>query len=79
MGKKRWTTKDQFDWLEALLPGFIQAQRDKTTTQFFEKMYGDWHDKWPVKEPTEDEIETAGGSTEARASNLKAVETVRVQ
>ncbi|KAI0245466.1 hypothetical protein BJV78DRAFT_1287779 [Lactifluus subvellereus] len=64
MGKKQWTTAEQWAWLEGLIPAFVQAQQEKSTGTFFEDTYNEWHEKWPTPAPTEDDIRHAKGSAE---------------
>jgi hypothetical protein len=79
MGKRPWTTQDQRDWLEALIPNFIQAQADLKSTVFLKNIYKEWHAKWPTPAPTEDEIKAAKGKTEkALVDKKKAAENVRI-
>jgi hypothetical protein len=78
MGKRRWTTPDQQQWLEALIPAFVKAQDDKTTTSvFFPETHQAWQKEWPVKKPTPQEIQDAKGDEQAAlATKIKAVEDV---
>jgi hypothetical protein len=79
MGKKQWTTSDQRTWLEALIPAFLHAQRDKKTKSFLDGAYNKWHKKWPATVPTEDEVKATGGNIDrALACNQKAEEKVSV-
>ena len=79
MGKRRWTTTDQRKWLEALIPAFIKAQDDKTTSSiFFPETHKAWQDRWPTESPTEQEIKDAkGDEVKALTIKTKATEDVR--
>jgi hypothetical protein len=78
MTKRRWTTTDQYAWLEGLIPAFIEAQEKKTVgTVFLPETFREWQKKWPVEAPTEKELKEAGGEQEkALASKTKAQESV---
>jgi hypothetical protein len=77
MPKKRWTTAEQRSWLEERIPAFIEAQRQKTTSAFFDKTHQSWQKKWPVEAPTSRELQSAKGITErAIATKQKSVESV---
>ena len=76
MGKKPWTTDEQYAWLEPLLSDFTQAQDDKTTKKFLQTTYAGWHAKWPTPAPTKDEIRRHGSLDIATAEKKKAAEEV---
>ena len=78
MGKKRWTTAEQFTWLEALIPGFVQAQENKAVSSFLKDVYDKWEKKWTIPPPTEEEVKSAKGNNQkALAIKLKGTENVR--
>jgi hypothetical protein len=77
MPKKRWTSAEQFSWLEERIPAFIQAQQAKITSTFLEDTHQKWQDKWPIEAPTDDELRSARGDVErALAVKHKALEDV---
>jgi len=55
MGRKKWTTDEQEEWLSERVPDFVQSQKDKT--RFFPPIYSEFHKLWPYREPVEEEIE----------------------
>ncbi|KIM87976.1 hypothetical protein PILCRDRAFT_3685 [Piloderma croceum F 1598] len=65
MPKRKWTTKDQHDWLSERLPDFVDAQQTKTTATFFHPLYVDWLKEFPPPGPTEEEIQASSGDKEA--------------
>ena len=69
MPKKKWTTKEQEDWLSERIPAFVQAQQEKTTAGFFPPVYESWYKEFPSAEPTPDDI-AAAGSDIAKAEAL---------
>jgi hypothetical protein len=80
MGKKPWTTKKQYTWLNELMPKFIRAQEDKTTGKFQEDTFRGWYERFPDPALTQNEIEAANGSVErALATQRKNTEKVRVR
>jgi len=78
MGKRCWMTPDQRKWLEARIPEFVQAQKDKTTSSiFFPGIHGAWQQQWPIEPPTPDEVQHAKGDENvALALKTKATEEV---
>jgi hypothetical protein len=69
MGRKKWTSSEQDDWLSQRAPGFVQAQKNKTVSQFFAPIYSEFHEIWPYREPTKEEIDASGGD-KARAKAI---------
>jgi len=61
MGRKKWTTSEQDTWLSLQVPKFVEAQKDKTISQFFTPIYSAFHETWPYREPTQKEIGAEGG------------------
>ena len=80
MGKRRWTTPDQRKWLEAHIPEFVQAQKEKTTSSiFFPDVHRAWQEQWPIGLPTPEEVQEAGGDNAvALTRKTKATEEVSV-
>jgi hypothetical protein len=80
MGKRRWTTADQRTWLEARIPEFVQAQKDKSTSStFFPDTHRAWQETWPTEPPTPEEVESAKGDEKvALTLKTKATEDVSV-
>lgn len=78
MTRAPWTTPQQMQWLEARLPGFIDAQQKKTTaTVFFPDIQKAWQKAFPTPEPTDEDIEKADGNRDvAVAKNRKFWERV---
>jgi hypothetical protein len=70
MGKRHWTTTDQWKWLK--------AQDDKTTsTVFFPETHKVWQKEWPTELPTEQEVKDAKGDAQkALAIKTKTTEDV---
>ena len=60
MPRRKWTTPEQEEWLKDRLATFIDAQVNKSTTStFFPEVIRDWREKWPISEPTAEEIANA--------------------
>lgn len=77
MTKKQWTTPDQRAWLEALVPKFVQAQKDSTTsTVFFPTTYESWYELYPDRAPTEAELKATNIDNQDEAS-LKVKADIR--
>lgn len=58
-------------WLEARVPGFVEAQQNKTTsTTFFPETHKSWEEAFPTPEPTEKDVEVAGGNRTAAAAKI---------
>ena len=76
MGKRRWTTTEQRDWLEARIPAFTEAQQTKSTGSFFPEVHRAWRESWPVPAPTEDEIRQWGSAEIATAKLVKRAQEV---
>jgi hypothetical protein len=78
MGKKAWTTDSQRTWLEAEIPGFLEAQQSKGVALFLKELSNRWEAKWPTPSPTEEEIKKSKGVEEkAEATKRKFTENVR--
>jgi hypothetical protein len=77
MGKRRWTTTEQRDWLEARIPAFAEAQQTKTAgSTFFPDIHKAWRESWPVPAPTDDEIRQWGSAEIATAKLVKRAQEV---
>ncbi|KAG6807869.1 hypothetical protein H0H92_006161 [Tricholoma furcatifolium] len=60
MTKRQWTTPKQRAQLESLLPEFVDAQKDGTTsTHFYPKAYAHWWARNPYPNPNAAEIDAA--------------------
>ena len=77
MPKKSWVTKEQQEWLFDQLSDLRKAQDARTVPTFFERIYREFHDEWPVPSLTPEEIAGAGGEEEkVRTTKEKASEAV---
>ena len=65
MPRQTWVTNDQKEWLEPQKAAFIEAKQKSPTSlkEFFQGVYKEFREKWPVPAVTESEI-TAAGSVE---------------
>lgn len=59
MTRRKWTTDAQGNWLAGHLDTFVAALSNKTTRDFFPKIIKDWHEAWPVPDPTPEEVAKA--------------------
>jgi len=75
---KKWVTPEQQAWLKERLPLFAAAQLAKNaTTQFYPNVHRDWCAKWPIPEPTPDEVAASNGLIEqARKVKRTKIEEV---
>ena len=48
MPRRRWTSTEQFDWLQDWVSAFSQAQESKEFNPFFAKVYKAWFEKYPL-------------------------------
>ena len=77
MGKRRWTTTEQRDWLEARIPAFTEAQQTKSAAStFFPDVHKEWRESWPTPAPSEDEIKQWGSAEIAEAKLAKRAQEV---
>ena len=76
MGQKPWTTNEQANWLKERKKAFVDAQVNKTTRAFFNSTTKAFVQKWPVGEPTVEEIAEEGGLEEAQNARQVAQRTV---
>lgn len=77
MTKRQWTTPEQFDWLQPLLVDFVDARHKKRTAHWLNETWAKWEKKWPVPQPTAEEITQAGGDiAKAFDTKKKALESV---
>lgn len=78
MGRNKWTTDDQEEWLKSRLAGFGDAQANKTTTKnFFPAVIKEWTKQWPTPDPSPKEITEAGNIEKAALNKKKLQEAVR--
>lgn len=60
MTRRQWTMLEQSDWLKQHLAAFVDSQANKTTVkEFFPQVIKEWRERWPLAEPTPDEISKA--------------------
>src|SRR6188768_831036 len=76
MGRKPWTTPDQRKWLEALIPAFLEGQENHTARAFYSKVYDDWAQAFPPSQPSDAEVQKAGGVEQAVWAQRKAQDNV---
>ena len=76
MTRQAWTTLEQRDWLKSWIPRFLEAQENKTTSTFWPELYRSWEDKFPVQDPTANEVNAAGGTEKARKAKKQAMQKV---
>lgn len=71
IGRKRWTTSEQLEYLETLVPGFIATQASKTTSEGWPGIFEGWFERWAAV-LTADDI-SQGKSVEDVIKTTKAV------
>lgn len=77
MTRQTWTTEAEREWLAELIPSFLEAQENKTTTTFWPEVYKSYADKFPITPPMADEIKAANGNEElATRQKTKVVQKV---
>jgi hypothetical protein len=82
MGRKKWTTEEQEEWLSEWVPDFVQSQKDKSSSKFFAPIYSEFHKLWPYREPTEEEIEAQikeGDTEEGDTEKAKVKEEAKAK
>lgn len=77
MTRHSWTTEGERKWLVDLIPDFLEAQENKTTSTFWPNIYQRYAEEFPIAPPTADEINSANGNLEnATRQKKKAIEKV---
>lgn len=77
MTRQSWTTEGERKWLTELIPEFLAAQENKTTTTFWPKVYQSYAQVFPIAPPTADEIKAADNNQEVAArQKTKAIQKV---
>jgi hypothetical protein len=77
MPRARWTTAEQFNWLEAQMPKFLQAVGRDATSEFYKQTKKDFWEKWPLQPVTQAEIDEAGSVEKAEAPKREKTNSVR--
>ena len=67
---------EQTTWLWAQYPNFKDARGNKTTAQFLPTMFTEFHQRWPVAQPSPAEISGAGSLEKAQSEAQKKTENV---
>ena len=49
MAPRRWTTPEQFNFLQDNLSAYLDAQKQKTLSVFFTRLYPEWFVKFPER------------------------------
>lgn len=81
MPKPAWTTVEQYEWLAARIPSFLDAQkkldnkaRSKNSLKaFFAPIQTEWEKKWPYPNPTPGELKDAGNNIEVAKARVRKV------
>ena len=68
MGRNRWTTPSQFQWLTDRIPLYLQS-KDGDVRAFHASTYKSFTEKWPVV-PTDAEVVAAKGDAD-KAKQVK--------
>jgi hypothetical protein len=76
MTRHCWTTDDERKWLSDLIPEFLAAQENKTTSSFWPKVYQGYATEFPIAPPTADEINCANSQEHATRKKKKELEKV---
>lgn len=53
--KRRWTTPEQRNWLIVSFPEYLEAQAQGRYNKFWPKLFQEWFDYFPPREPTADD------------------------
>ena len=80
MPRRRWTSTEQFNWLQKWVPEFSQAQESKNYNPFFGEVYKAWFEEYPLDQlkAQEEEGEKIKGLEEAKAAgNTEKAEKIR--
>jgi hypothetical protein len=77
MTRQSWTTEGERKWLTELIPDFLAAQENKTTSSFWPRVYQGYAEEFPIGPPTADEIKGADNNQDlATRQKKKAIEKV---
>ena len=69
MPRRRWTSTEQFNWLQEWVSQFSQAQESKELNPFFGEVYKAWFDKYPLDQlKAQEEGEKIKGLEQAEAA-----------
>ncbi|KAH9885583.1 hypothetical protein C8Q73DRAFT_617450, partial [Cubamyces lactineus] len=74
-----WATDEQAKWLKGKLPEFVQSQRKNRVDKFFEVAYSEWFRRFPLEEPTEEEVQKRGGNQEKARSKKTKLQHKRIR
>ena len=78
MTRQSWTTEGECKWLTEMIPNFLAAQENKTSSSFWPRVYEGYAEKFPIAAPTADKIKGADNNKElATCLKKKAIEKVR--
>lgn len=77
MTRRKWTTDVQGNWLATHLDAFAEAQSKKTTKDFFQKIIKEWHEAFPVPDPTPEEVTKGKNREEIIKKKKNKEENVR--
>lgn len=64
MGKKRWTDAEQLKWFEAKKPEYVEQHAQDGLGEWWDPVFQEFLDKWPLDEPSEAEVRTARGNVQ---------------
>ncbi|KIL55651.1 hypothetical protein M378DRAFT_90593 [Amanita muscaria Koide BX008] len=78
MTRQRWTSTEQRDWLEALIPEFLEAQEKQATGPFYAKVYEDWAKTFPHPLPTAEGSQDEQGKAKCTAQKERKATELRV-
>lgn len=80
MPRRRWTSTEQFEWLQEWVSAFNTAQESKNFNPFFGDVYKAWFTKYPLEKlKAQENGEKIKGLDEAEAAgNTEKVEKIRV-
>jgi hypothetical protein len=72
--KNQWTTLEQMAWLTEHTHEYhdIQADPDRNFTAFWSQLFESWFEKWPVPNPTPEQI-ASGQDKKEQVDAVKAV------
>ncbi len=62
MGRKSWATEEQHAMLMGHFDAFLEARENNTIAKFFEDVFVEFRQKFPLPEPTAKEFNTAAGT-----------------
>jgi hypothetical protein len=79
MPRRRWTSTEQFSWLQKWVPEFSEAQESKNYNPFFGEVYKAWFEEYPLDQlKAQEEGEKIKGLEEAEAAgNTEKAEKIR--